>query len=239
MEEKTEKAVSTENENIIPLEEAILTANKFISGEMTEDQLSIWGIKISVKPYIPTMDKLRVMMQVTQNAEYSIVDTLEIKTLEFYKSLFFDALLEYTNIDNTNEKLHTFVNYDLLYPILSSFILQYCEKDYNMLVQMIKDTINFYNIKETNESLKDISVDALEKNNKANKKLVDSLTNDKDMVKDLKDIMIFNDPTTQKVVEAIKKQSLEKANESIKEKTKKETIVKKSKGRPKKVVDLE
>lgn len=238
MEEKTEKAVSTENENIIPLEEAILTANKFISGEMTEDQLSIWGIKISVKPYIPTMDKLRIMMQVTQNAEYSIVDTLEIKTLEFYKRLFFDTLLEYTNIDNTNEKLHTFVNYDLLYPILSSFILQYCEKDYNMLVQMIKDTINFYNIKETNESLKDISVDALEKNNKANKKLVDSLTNDKDMVKDLKDIMIFNDPITQKVVEAIKKQSLEKANESIKEKTKKETIVKKSKGRPKKVVDL-
>ena len=170
-----EKDINRENEKI-SLELIIEKAKGFISGEVSQEDMASFGGEMTVRSYIPILEKMTLIMTIVSEHIYSIVETQEVKTVEMYKNIFFYIMLSgYAGIDCTNRELITYSNYDLLYPIFAPFILSYCKDDYELIISMLKDSINFYNIKDMNDGIKGINESYLKEVTESNSKLIDDL----------------------------------------------------------------
>lgn len=203
-----EKDINLENGKI-SLELIIEKAKGFISGEVSQEDMAIFGGEMTIRSYIPILEKMALIMSITNQHVYSTVETQEIKMVEMYKNIFFYLMLSgYANVDCSDRELITYSNYDLLYPIYAPFILSYCKDDYELTINMLKDSINFYNIQDISEGLNGINETALKEATKANKDLMRELGENKDLIHELKEIAELNDPTTKKMIETIKKASL-------------------------------
>ena len=198
---------------LIPLEKLIEKAKGFISGEVSQDEMAEFGGEITIRGYLPILDKMGIIMSILGQHMYSTVETQEIKTVELYRNIFFYLMLGgYASIDCSNRELITYYNYDLLYPIFSPFIMSYCRDDYNLTIEMLKDSINLYNIQAIAEGLEGVNEEALKEATKANKALMKELGENKDLIHELKEIATFNDPTTKKVVEELNRIALDDIN---------------------------
>ena len=207
MEEK-DKNNSLE-EKKLSLELIIEKAKGFISGDISEEDMAGFGGEMTIRSYIPILEKMALIMSITNQHIYSNVETQEIRMVEMYKNIFFYLMLSgYANIDCSDRELITYSNYDLLYPIYAPFILSYCKDDYELTINMLKDSINFYNIQDISEGLNGINETALQEATKANKDLMRELGENKDLIHELKELAELNDPTTKKMVETIKRASL-------------------------------
>lgn len=203
-----EKDINLENGKI-SLELIIEKAKGFISGEVSQEDMASFGGKMTIRSYIPILEKMSLIMSITNQHVYSTIETQEIKMVEMYKNIFFYLMLSgYANVDCSDRELITYSNYDLLYPIYAPFILSYCKDDYELTINMLKDSINFYNIQDISEGLNGINETALKEATKANKDLMRELGENKDLIHELKEIAELNDPTTKKMIETIKKASL-------------------------------
>ena len=203
-----EKDINLENGKI-SLELIIEKAKDFISGEVSQEDMASFGGDMTIRSYIPILEKMALIMSITNQHVYSTVETQEIKMVEMYKNIFFYLMLSgYANVDCSDRELITYSNYDLLYPIYAPFILSYCKDDYELTINMLKDSINFYNIQDISEGLNGINETALKEATKANKDLMRELGENKDLIHELKEIAELNDPTTKKMIETIKKASL-------------------------------
>ena len=213
-----EKDINLENRKI-SLELIIEKAKGFISGEISQEDMASFGGEITIRSYIPILEKMGIIMSILNQHIYSNVETQEIKTIEMYRNIFFYLILDgYANIDCSDRNLITYSNYDLLYPIYAPFILSYCKDDYELTMTMLKDSINFYNIQDISNGLNSINEDALKEATKANKDLMKELGTNKELIHELKELAELNDPTTKKMIETIKKSSLTgelKAKEKI------------------------
>lgn len=197
----------------IPLELIIEKSKDFISGKISQEEMAIFGGEITIRSYLPILDKMGIIMSITGQHVYSAVETQEIKTVELYRNIFFYLILGgYAGIDCSNRELITYSNYDLLYPIFTPFILSYCREDYNLTMEMLKESINLYNIQGIAEGLNSINEDALKEATKANKDLMRELGENKDLIHELREIASFNDPMTKKVVNEVKKIAIDEAN---------------------------
>ena len=207
MEEK-DKNNSLE-EKKLSLELIIEKAKGFISGDISEEDMAGFGGEMTIRSYIPILEKMALIMSITNQHIYSNVETQEIRMVEMYKNIFFYLMLSgYANIDCSDRELITYSNYDLLYPIYAPLILSYCKDDYELTINMLKDSINFYNIQDISEGLNGINETALQEATKANKDLMRELGENKDLIHELKELAELNDPTTKKMVETIKRASL-------------------------------
>ena len=207
MEEK-DKNNSLE-EKKISLELIIEKAKGFISGDISEEEMATFGGEMMIRSYIPILEKMGLIMAILNQHIYSDVEVQEIKTVEMYKNIFFYIMLSgYANVDCSDRDLITYSNYDLLYPIYAPFILSYCREDYQLIIDMLKDSINFYSIKDMSDGLNGINETALKEATKANKDLMKELGENKDLIHELKELAELNDPTTKKMVETIKRASL-------------------------------
>lgn len=203
-----EKDINLENGKI-SLELIIEKAKGFISGEVSQEDMASFGGEMTIRSYIPILEKMSLIMTITNQHVYSTIEAQEIKTVEMYKNIFFYIMLSgYANVDCSDRDLITYSNYDLLYPIYAPFILSYCKDDYELTINMLKDSINFYNIQDISEGLNGINETALKEATKANKDLMRELGENKDLIHELKEIAELNDPTTKKMIETIKKASL-------------------------------
>lgn len=203
-----EKDINLENGKI-SLELIIEKAKGFISGEVSQEEMATFGGEMMIRSYIPILEKMGLIMAILNQHIYSDVEAQEIKTVEMYKNIFFYIMLSgYANVDCSDRDLITYSNYDLLYPIYAPFILSYCKDDYELTINMLKDSINFYNIQDISEGLNGINETALKEATKANKDLMRELGENKDLIHELKEIAELNDPTTKKMIETIKKASL-------------------------------
>ena len=203
-----EKDINLENGKI-SLELIIEKAKGFISGEVSQEDMASFGGEMTIRSYIPILEKMSLIMSITNQHVYSTIETQEIKMVEMYKNIFFYLMLSgYANVDCSDRELITYSNYDLLYPIYAPFILSYCKDDYELTINMLKDSINFYNIQDISEGLNGINETALKEATKANKDLMRELGENKDLIHELKEIAELNDPTTKKMIETIKKASL-------------------------------
>lgn len=201
----------------LSLELIIEKAKGFISGEISQEEMANLGGEMTIRSYIPILEKMGLIMAILNQHIYSNVETQEIRMVEMYKNIFFYLMLSgYANIDCSDRELITYSNYDLLYPIYAPFILSYCKDDYELTINMLKDSINFYNIQDISEGLNGINETALQEATKANKDLMRELGENKDLIHELKELTVLNDPITHKVVDEIKKISLDKSNENIK-----------------------
>lgn len=203
-----EKDINLENKKF-SLELIIKKAKGFINGEVSQEDMASFGGEMIIRSYIPILEKMGLIMAILNQHIYSDVEAQEIKTVEMYKNIFFYIMLSgYANVDCSDRDLITYSNYDLLYPIYAPFILSYCREDYQLIIDMLKDSINFYSIKDMSDGLNGINETALKEATKANKDLMRELGENKDLIHELKEIAELNDPTTKKMIETIKKASL-------------------------------
>ena len=83
--------------------------------------------------------------------------------------------------------------------------MQYCKEDFKHFCYMLKDCLNFNNIFNFNQILSNFDYEKMSENTSEYKKLIEEIGKNEKLVSDLKDIMIFNDPSTQKFIEEVKK----------------------------------
>lgn len=202
IEEINKKIEEMENENAnknkgkIPLAELIVQSISFLRGDITQEKFAEFGKTISIRPYIPMQEKLKLVASIIFNLNnFESNGYHEIKVINMEKDLFFDVLLGgYTMIDVSDRKLKTYDNMDILYPLFSSFILQYCSLDYNMIKDIIKESLGIYHIEDLNKIFEGLDYKEIEKATKENERIINELQNSKDLVKDLKDIAINTNP---------------------------------------------
>ncbi len=222
LKEKNLEEQSSEKEKVmperIPLDVLIEKAKDFISGKISQEEMAVFGGEIIIRSYLPILDKMGVIMSIIGQHMYSTVETQEIKTVELYRNIFFYLILGgYAGIDCSNRELITYSNYDLLYPIYAPFVLSYCKDDYDLTMEMLKESINLYNIQNMAEGLEGINENALREATKANKELMRELGQNKELIHELKEIASFNDPMTHRVVDEVRKIALENTKKNTDE----------------------
>ena len=197
----------------IPLSLLIEKAKGFTNGEITQEEMAEFGGEITIRGYIPILEKMGIIMSILNQHIYSTVETQEIKMVEMYRNIFFYLMLSgYAGIDCTDREDITYYNYDLLYPIYAPFILSYCKEDYELTMNMLKDSINLYGIQGIVDGFAGINEETLKEATKANQDLMKELGANKELIHELKEIAEFNDPTTKKVVDGIRKIAVENSN---------------------------
>jgi len=187
----------------------IEAAKKFESGEWNEDVMAEYGQGMKVRAYLPILEKTSVIISIMNN---HLLDTgmAEFAIADMHKDLFFYGLLQgYGLVDCSNKTLVTFENYDLLFPLFYPFLVSYCKDDFELFKEMFKDTINLTNMRTTLDALAEIDVDKLDKNTAANASILNTFKSNKDIIEQLNNIAVMNDPTTAKVVEELKRMALE------------------------------
>lgn len=189
---------------------------EYQEGKISLEDLDELGKEISIRAYLPLIDKMTCVLALVSGMQYSTAETYEVKIVEMYKEMFFSVLLgKYGMIDVSDRTLYTYSNYDLLYPIIGKFLLAYCKDDYEMIEKMIKDSMNYYGLTSITDAVGAIDMEELKKNTDSNEKFIKGLEQNKDLIHDLKEIMVFNDGTTKKFVDTVRKGALEskKVNE--------------------------
>lgn len=191
---------------LIDLEELITVVKKYLrKPEKNTDLINLIG-KLQIKAYLPLLLKTTTALGIIMRKNYSNTEYEEIKVAEMYKTIFFLVILgQYANIDVTNEKLFTYDNYDLLMPLLGEYILKFCKDDYQRFMDILKDSINFYNINEISSAVENIDYNKLEDAINSNKKLIQSLKEDRDLIEKLDNISKINSPQTAQVIQQVAK----------------------------------
>ena len=205
-------------EKVIKLEDIVELVDNFLKGEVTAEEMADYGAKMSVRAYLPLLDKMKIVIALSTRYVYSDTELHEVRIAELYRDLFFYGLLApYGNINCDNISLITFANYDKLFPIFYPFLISYCKSDYEILKEYLHDTLDSYATRDFVEAVNGISSESLSEATKENKKMLRELGNNKDLIKDLKEIAAMNNPITQKVVEELRNIAVEKSNNPEKE----------------------
>ena len=195
-----------DNVRLVPLQELIDVANKYISGEFTEEELNEYGQTLRIRGYIPLAEKVSYVMNLMNVYQYSDYNSQEIRIGDLYKNLFFYVLLGgYMFIDCSDLELITYENYDLLYPMFAQFILSFCERDFNVLKDMLKDSLNLLSLENVADAVDSIDIEAMEEATKSNENFIRHLEQNKELVEKLNNIVVMNDPLTNAVVEELRK----------------------------------
>ena len=200
----------------ITLSYLVQKVTEYQEGKISLEDLDELGKEISIRAYLPLIDKMTCVLALVSGMQYSTAETYEVKIVEMYKEMFFSVLLgKYGMIDVSDRTLYTYSNYDLLYPIIGKFLLAYCKDDYEMIEKMIKDSMNYYGLTSITDAVGAIDMEELKKNTDSNEKFIKGLEQNKDLIHDLKEIMVFNDSTTKKFVDTVRKGTLESQKVSV------------------------
>lgn len=225
---KVDTVGQDEEVELIKLEELIVSATKYTETISTFDndedrdafvtQQNELANRFVIRTYIPMLEKMRLMMAAVFNMQNVDMETEEVRVLTLEKNLFFNVLLgAYANVDVSNFDLQTYASYDLLYPLYSKFILQFCAEDYAKFEEMLDRTINFYNIKEFMNLGDKLDYKALQDAADQNAKMLETLEKDRETIKELKEIFAATNPANQKVVEDIQRIANEEATKALQE----------------------
>ena len=201
----------------IHLAELVNIVIDYIRGDKTVEDMTEFGKKLSIRTYLPMMDKLKAMMVLIYNLNNSEMEQQEINVLSYERDKFFDVLLgQYAMIDVSDENLRTYQTYDLLYPVFAEYILQFCERDYKKFEDMVDRTLDIYRMKELSNLLDNIDYDELEKAINSNKSLLDELEKKKETVEKLRELYLkVNNDKTKDISANLQQMAIDKANEIV------------------------
>lgn len=192
----------------ITLQDCINIVDGFIDGSVGAEQLELFGTKMTIRAYIPILEKMSILMKVLMKHEISAVESTEIKMTELYKDIFFTVVLGlYGQIqfdEFKDKELLTYENYDKLFPIFYQYILAYCKTDYEVFMGMLKDCISLNGVQNMVDAVEMMDSDKLQEAVNSNKELIESLKDNEKLVEDMKDMLMMNDETTANVVKQIK-----------------------------------
>lgn len=204
----------TNEKDVLTLEELVKTSVDYVQGKTNEKALDALGQRMTVRGYMPILEKLRLMMGIIFNMNAMDVEAEEVRVVSMQKDLFFNVLLAgYALIDTSNEELKTYDSYDLLYPLFAPYILQYCEHDYKQLVEMIEKSLNIYNMKELDSLFASVNYQALKDAQAENVKLMESLEKNKEVLAELRKVYELTHPNLKGTYDAIEKVALKEMNE--------------------------
>ena len=193
----------------ITLSELIDVANKYTSGEWDSEKLNEYGQTMTIRPYIPLIDKTARIMAIIQkyNEKYN---SYEYRMLDLYRNIFFDIILsEYAFIDCNKKDLITSENYDLLYPIFANYIINFCRIDYDNFIAMLMQTINMYNSQGFIDVMRGLDIRTLEDVVNSNTEMLEILNKNKEVINKLDDIARMNDPQLAAMSDEIKKYAMD------------------------------
>lgn len=195
---------------VIKLEELVELVDDFIKGDKTQEDLAAYGAEMNIRAYLSLLDKMKIVMGLTTSYVYSDTELHEVRIAELYRDLFFYGLLGgYAMIDCNDRKLCTFENYDKLFPIFNPFLISYCKTDYEILKEFLHDALDSYATRDFVEAVNGISADELRDATEENRKLLEGLENNKDIIHELKEIAAMNNPLMKKVVDELRTISIE------------------------------
>lgn len=214
----------------IKLAELVNIASRFVQGKTSVEELDELGNRMTIRNYIPILDKMRLIMAIIFKFNAEDVEMHEIRVINMERELFFDVLLGgYALIDVNDPDLRTYQSYDLLYPLFANFILQYCKDDYNKIVKMIEDSLNIYAMQDLDSLFNNVDYKALKETAKQHEELLKSFEKNKKLVADLRKIYEAENPDGIKVLDAVSETIQREANEEAKQKLSNTTATKKSK----------
>ena len=227
-EQKNEEKDKTPEQ--IKLAELVNVASRFVQGKTSVEELDELGNRMTIRSYIPILDKMRLIMAIIFKFNAEDVEMHEIRVINMERELFFDVLLGgYALIDVNDPDLRTYQSYDLLYPLFANFILQYCKDDYNKIVKMIEDSLNIYAMQDLDSLFNNVDYKALKETAKQHEELLKSFEKNKKLVADLRKIYEAENPDGVKVLDAVSETIQREANEEAKQKISNTTATKKSK----------
>lgn len=216
----------------IKLAELVNIASRFVQGKTSVEELDKLGNRMTIRNYIPILDKMRFIMAIIFKFNAEDVEMHEIRVINMERELFFDVLLGgYALIDVNDPDLRTYQSYDLLYPLFANFILQYCKDDYNKIVKMIEDSLNIYAMQDLDSLFNNVDYKALKETAKQHEELLKSFEKNKKLVADLRKIYEAENPNGVKVLDAVSETIQREANEEAKQKISNTTVTKKSKSK--------
>ena len=229
-EQKNEEKGKTPEQ--IKLAELVNVASRFVQGKTSVEELDELGNRMTIRNYIPILDKMRLIMAIIFKFNAEDVEMHEIRVINMERELFFDVLLGgYALIDVNDSDLRTYQSYDLLYPLFANFILQYCKDDYNKIVKMIEDSLNIYAMQDLDSLFNNVDYKALKETAKQHEELLKSFEKNKKLVADLRKIYEAENPDGVKVLDAVSETIQREANEEAKQKLSNTTATKKSKSK--------
>lgn len=229
-EQKNEEKGKTPEQ--IKLAELVNVASRFVQGKTSVEELDELGNRMTIRNYIPILDKMRLIMAIIFKFNAEDVEMHEIRVINMERELFFDVLLGgYALIDVNDPDLRTYQSYDLLYPLFANFILQYCKDDYNKIVKMIEDSLNIYAMQDLDSLFNNVDYKALKETAKQHEELLKSFEKNKKLVADLRKIYEAENPNGVKVLDAVSETIQREANEEAKQKLSNTTATKKSKSK--------
>ena len=229
-EQKNEEKDKTPEQ--IKLAELVNVASRFVQGKSSVEELDELGNRMTIRNYIPILDKMRLIMAIIFKFNAEDVEMHEIRVINMERELFFDVLLGgYALIDVNDPDLRTYQSYDLLYPLFANFILQYCKDDYNKIVKMIEDSLNIYAMQDLDSLFNNVDYKALKETAKQHEELLKSFEKNKKLVADLRKIYEAENPNGVKVLDAVSETIQREANEEAKQKLSNTTVTKKSKSK--------
>ena len=229
-EQKNEEKDKTPEQ--IKLAELVNVASRFVQGKSSVEELDELGNRMTIRNYIPILDKMRLIMAIIFKFNAEDVEMHEIRVINMERELFFDVLLGgYALIDVNDPDLRTYQSYDLLYPLFANFILQYCKDDYNKIVKMIEDSLNIYAMQDLDSLFNNVDYKALKETAKQHEELLKSFEKNKKLVADLRKIYEAENPNGVKVLDAVSETIQREANEEAKQKISNTTATKKSKSK--------
>ena len=195
-----------EEKKYIQLEEVIDVCNKFINGEINQEELEAWGNTIEIRLYMPVATKGVYARKVVEECLYS--DDMATKITQLEMNKFWYVLLKYTNIYTENEDLFTIDNYDILYPVIGYWLKGIVQQDYNVIIDMIEQMLNYANVLTMANSVEELSKVDLKAVAKSNKE-IQKLLKEPELVKDLASIMQNSSSKEMKeIINAVQKEAL-------------------------------
>ncbi|PWL40711.1 MAG: hypothetical protein DBY43_06885 [Clostridiaceae bacterium] len=229
-EQKNEEKDKTPEQ--IKLAEVVNVVSRFVQGKSSVEELDELGNRMTIRNYIPILDKMRLIMAIIFKFNAEDVEMHEIRVINMERELFFDVLLGgYAMIDVNDPDLRTYQSYDLLYPAFANFILQYCKDDYDKIVKMIEDSLNIYAMKDLDSLFNNVDYKTLKESAKQHEELLKSFEKNKKLVADLRKIYEAENPDGVKVLDAVSETIQREANEEAKQKISNTTATKKSKSK--------
>ena len=229
-EQKNEEKDKTPEQ--IKLAELVNVASRFVQGKSSMEELDELGNRMTIRNYIPILDKMRLIMAIIFKFNAEDVEMHEIRVVNMERELFFDVLLGgYALIDVNDPDLRTYQSYDLLYPLFANFILQYCKDDYNKITKMIEDSLNIYAMQNLDSLFNNVDYKALKETAKQHDELLKSFEKNKKLVADLRKIYELENSDGVKVLDAVSETIQREANEEAKQKLSNTTATKKSKSK--------
>ena len=197
----------------ITVAELIRQTKKFLNSEITPEEFSQLGDNMTIRSYLPILDKMKLIMILVFTIENEDVEDASLKSVIMKRHLFFDVLLgQYAMVDVSEKSLCTYTSYDLLYPLFSEFILGFCKKDYDEFVEMLRDAINFNNLNNFSDIFENLDYKELQKVADKNRMMIDALKKSKEMVEHLRELYGATSEENKKLTNALEKAVIDKIN---------------------------